>query len=107
MNAQMLKEIVAYKNSLLQNEVWIKPTPVDAKGAKDTGIETMDVDAKALEKESKKGSLKSSISPGLIEILYLANPFTILACVGQSTSVLTNTAVLGSLMFATQGTSDP
>jgi hypothetical protein len=102
-NAQMLKKVVAYKNSLLEKEVWIKPTTVDAKGAKDEEIETLEIDAKTLEIESKRGNLKIFITPELMEILYLANPFTILACVGQSTGVMTNTAVIGSLMFAVQG----
>ncbi|EGC39428.1 hypothetical protein DICPUDRAFT_147853 [Dictyostelium purpureum] len=58
--------------------------------------------SKVLPNEMKPLS-KDSILPNLTAALYLFNPFTLFTCVGMSTIILTNLAIVLSLYFSLKG----
>ena len=96
-----LVQLGSYKLRLQKSEIWPKPTLLNQKQADSD-------DALAFETEEDVHKDKTLpervwIEPKWIGLLYLLNPYSILACAARSTGIITNAAVVTGLLFAARG----
>jgi phosphatidylinositol glycan class U len=84
-----------------KREVW--PAPVHAKANDTPKDRSLTVPEKALKQDDTQPS-PVFVDPSLVQILYLMNPYSLLSCVGMSTGLFVNAAVVTCIWLAVQST---
>jgi hypothetical protein len=98
--AWLLFKLAEFRLQEQRKEVWPEPCVTTDKDTR----EGLSVSEKALKQDDTKPKAVY-VDPCLVQVLYLMNPYTLLTCLGMSTGLFVNAAVVTCIWLAVQSMS--